>query len=344
MSLLDDVLAANFAAADGSDVPVPRVAEGLRVVIVTCSEIRAPGGRDIARVFGLAPDDAFVVANAGARVHDARGDVARSVAVALAEAGGGEVFVVAHENCAFLHADADSLNSLLASPKSDSLAAAEALCGENFISARKLAITSAETLRASPFVAAAGPVHALLFAEGRGRLTAEQEGYGLAASAAATPAAAGFGAAPSPILAAPGSASGFTPGPVSLLGAGPSAMMGAPPSLMNAPPPTLGAPSPSMGAPSPLVAPPAFVPPPAPSFAMPAPPPPAPSISFADLGAPPASEPPPLEPAAFPEVPPPPPPARKPGPKQGTPRPPDVDDPFRRAAETLERLRRERRR
>lgn len=342
MALLDEVLAANSALMERTDVPVPRLAEGRRVVIVTCSEIRAPLGRDIAMYFGLAPGDAFVVANAGARVHDARGDVARSVAVALAAAGGGEVFVVAHENCTFLHADVDSLNALIFAPTSDSLVAAESLCGENFISARKLAITSAENLRASPFVAASAAVHAMLFAEGRGRLTSEQQGYGVsAASASAAPVALGMSASPSPILAAHGSVGGFAPGPVSIMSAGPSPLMGAPSALMGmgSPSALMGATSPDFGhAPAPA-APPGFSMPTAPSSFAPS----APSLSFDERKAPPpAGEPPPLEPVTFFDPPPPPPP-RKPGVRQGTPRPPDLDDPFRRAAETLERLRRERR-
>jgi carbonic anhydrase len=339
MALLDDVLAANSALVDGSDVPVPPVAEGRRIVIVTCSEIRAPSGRDIAKYFGLAAGDVFVVANSGARVHDPSGDVVRSVAVALAQAGGGEVFVVAHENCSFLHADADSLNALLPAPNSSTLGAAEALCGENFISARKLAITSAENLRASPFVAAGAAVHAMMFAEGRGRLTSEQSGYGVSSAApSAAPIAMGMSFSPSPILTAPGGVGGFATGPVSLLGSGPSALMGAPASLMGASSPDFG------GSPAAFLAPtpPNFnLPPAPPSFGAPSPP-----LSFgASKSPPPASEPPPLDPVTFVDVPPPPPSPRRSasGVKTGTPRPPDLDDPFRRAAETLERLRRERR-
>jgi hypothetical protein len=82
------------------------------------------------------------------------------------------------------------------------------------------------------------------------------------------------------------------------------------------------------------------MPPAPPSFVVPAP-----SLTFGEPSAPPppTTEPPPLEPVSFVDVPAPPPPSRKPGVKHGTPRPPDLDDPFRRAAETLERLRRERR-
>jgi carbonic anhydrase len=329
VTLLDQVLAANAAVLEGSDVPIPAVPADRRVVVVTCGEIRAPNGRDLAYYFGFAPDEAFVVANAGARVARADGDVARSVAEALARAGGGEVFVVAHENCDFLDADSEGVAALVPVPGSALLQAAEALCGESFISARKMAIASAETLRASPFVGPKMPVHAMVFDEGRRRLSAEQPGYGLVAAPGAAAAAMGFGTAPSPILGAPGpvATGGYATGPVSLMGAGPSALMGAPPPLI-APPPDLGVGASSFIAPPP---PPMPVPSIMPAMPVAPAPPPLPPVA-----------PPPLESISFTEPPPPPPP-RKPQPPRAPSAPSDGDDPFRRAAEVLERLRRERR-
>ena len=339
MSLLEQVLAANAAVLDGSDVPVPAVPAGRRVVVVTCSEIRAPAGRDLAAYFGFAAGEAFVVANAGARVSRSEGDVARSVAEALARVGGGEVFVVAHENCDFLDADPESVAGLSAHAPS-TLAAAETLCGESYVSARKLAMASAEMLRASPFVGPRVPVHAMVFDEGRRRLSAEQPGYGLTAAPGAGAAPSGLGPAPSPILGAagPSMSGGYASGPVSLMGAGPSALMGAPPPLV-APPPDLGAGASSFVAPPPPPMPVAPIMPP-----MPVPPSPPPAPTYAPAPREPAV-PPPLEPISFSE-PPPPPPRRQspPHPQRDTPPPPPApDDPFRRAAEVLERLRRERR-
>lgn len=324
-------------------MPIPAVPAGRRVVVVTCGEIRAPNGRDLATYFGFAPDEAFVVANAGGRVASPDGDVVRSVAEALARADGGEVFVVAHEDCDFLDADPEAVAALVPSPSSALLAGAEVLCGENFVSARKLAIASAETLRASPFLGPRVPVHAMVFDEGRRRLSAEQPGYGVAATPAPAAASPGLAPAPSPILATPGPSvpGGYASGPVSLLGAGPSALMGAPPPLV-APPPELGGGASSFNAPppppmpvapdmpvmpSPLGVSPSPVPPPMPPVA---PPPPARPAA-----------PPPLEPITFSEPPPPPPPRKMPPPR--APSAPSDDDPFRRAAEVLERLRRERR-
>jgi len=326
MSLLDDVLAANSAVLERADVPVPALAEGRRVVIVTCSEIRMPGGRDLATYFGFTHDEAFVIANADARVDSPAGDVARSVVTALALGEGGEVFVVVHEGCEFLESDPESAAALTDASTSTLLTAAEALCGQSFISARKLAMSSAETLRASPFLAGT-PVHAMAFDESRCRLTTEQQGYGVAASAAsAARFASGMSAAPSPILSAPGTASFGGTGPVSLFGSGPS-------SLMSAPSPDMGA-----RAPASFLAPPAFVPPVAPPPA-----PLAPSTAFT-MPSPSPPEPPapsPIESLQFKDIPPPPPPRVPPKPAPA--KPSDTDDPFRRAAETLERLRRERR-
>src|SRR5215471_15893975 len=116
MALLDDVLAANAAVVEGSDVPVPAVPPGRRVVVVTCAELRGPRGVGVAACLGFAHAEAIVFANAGARVTSGDGDVVRSVASALSMADGGEVFVVAHENCGFLDADPDSVAAQMASP------------------------------------------------------------------------------------------------------------------------------------------------------------------------------------------------------------------------------------
>jgi hypothetical protein len=341
MSLLTDVLAANSAVLDRSDVPVPALPAGRRVVILACSEIRAPGGKDLASYLGFAPEEVLVVATAGGRVRSPDGDAAASIVASLALGSGGEVFVISHEGCQFLEADPESAAALVESPGSSQLMAAQDLCGEDFVSSRKLAIASAEMLRRSPLLARC-PVHALVFADGRGRLTSEQAGYDVAAA----PYISGTGTSPSPYLVAPGSTSGFNSGPVSLFGGGSSAMMGAPAPLV-APPPEISA-----GASS-------FLSPPPPptagvmsnaghmsnagSSSMFPQMPPAPPAMPPSMVAPPPLPPSPVEPLTFgePPAPPPPPPAK---PDRGPPpRKPDADDPFRRAAETLERLRRQRR-
>jgi carbonic anhydrase len=338
MSLLDDVLAANAAHAERSDVPVPPLPEGRRVVVVTCSEIRAPGGKDLATHMGLRLEDVFVVANAGARAPSSGGDVVRSVAAALALGDGGEVFVVAHEDCKFLDADPESIVAMFPVANSSFLAALEALCGESFIAARKLAMASADAVRASPFLPPRTPVHAMVFDRGRGRLSAEQPGYGAsAASPSSLGAVSGLGVAPSPILGAPGPTGFGSSGPVSLFGGAPSSLMGSAPPPLVAPPPDMGAGS---------------------SFLSPPPPAPRPQgpSEFPHEMAPtvvPSFH---AEPLEFKDVPPPPPsrtpappPPRAPAPPplppvQPAPARSDADEAFRRAQETLERLRRERRR
>jgi carbonic anhydrase len=334
MSLLDDVLAANAAVVEGSDVPVPAVPQGRRVVVVTCSEIRGPRGLGVAACLGFSRDEALVFANAGARVTTLDGDVVRSVASALAIADGGEVFVVAHENCEFQEADPDAVAAQLPSTNSSLLAALGALCGESFVSARKLALSSAETLRSSPFLPRATPVHALVLDEGRGRLSVEQRGYDVAGAAATSAilGSPGLGAAPSPILAAPGPTGFGAAGPVALFGSGPSSLMGLAPPASLSPAPDLGAMSNAFLAPPP--------PPPSPTsvpgFVMP----PSPPSSFGTPTPPPLPPPSPLKFADSVPPQPPPPPTPRTAPKGAD----GGDDPFKKAAETLERLRRARRR
>ena len=79
---------------------------------------------------------------------------------------------------------------------------AEETCGQSYVSARSLAIASAESLRASPCLPVRTAVHALVLNEGRGTLSAEQRGYGNVGFAV-SPGAAGpsLSAPPSPMLA-----------------------------------------------------------------------------------------------------------------------------------------------
>ncbi len=319
MALLDDVLAANAAVVGGTDVPVPAVPAGRRVVVVTCSEILACAGRPLAASLGFSHAEAFVVANAGARVTEPDGDVVRSAAAAFAACGGGEAFIVAHESCSFLASDPDAVAASLAAPNSSLLSALGQLCGASFVSARQLATASADVLRASPFLPRGTPVHALVL-DARGRLSLERRGYDVVVAPAAPTAPLGLGASPSPILVAPGPTGFGAPGPVSLFGAAPIApspdLAAASAAFLSPPPPPA----------APLVAAPPVVPPTAPSAPTWTSPP-------APTPAPAATSPSPLK---FDEPPPPPPrPAQKPS--------DPTDDPFRRAAETLERLRRARR-
>jgi hypothetical protein len=171
-------------------------------------------------------------------------------------------------------------------------------------------------------------VHALVLDERGGRLSVEQRGYDVVAAAPSSSilGSSGLGAAPSPILAAPGPTGFGAPGPVALFGSGPSSLMGASPPASLSPAPDMGAASAAFLAPPPPPSAPGFPAPTSPARTVPPPLPPAPAPSL-----------------RFDEPPPPPPPAR---PAPGVaPKGADAgDDPFKKAAETLERLRRARRR
>ncbi len=88
----DDVLTANAAYNPGSELAAlePRAAKGLGVL--TCMDSRV----DPLAMLGLAPGDAKILRNAGARVTD---DVLRTLVLASYLLGVERVMVVAHTNC-----------------------------------------------------------------------------------------------------------------------------------------------------------------------------------------------------------------------------------------------------
>jgi carbonic anhydrase len=87
-----DVLAANEQFAESSELPAlpGRAARGLAVL--TCMDSRI----DPLRMLGLAPGDAKILRNAGARVTD---DVLRTLVLASYLLGVERVMVVAHTEC-----------------------------------------------------------------------------------------------------------------------------------------------------------------------------------------------------------------------------------------------------
>jgi hypothetical protein len=266
------------------------------------------------------------------------------------------------------------------------MAAVWGTCGESFVSARRLAITCAERLRASPMLPPGTPVHALVLNTGSGRFAVEEPGYGKLAApgvlgaVSASSAMGGLGVMPSPMLQ-PSSAGGvagpagvgmFASGASSLMGPGPTPLLGAAGpgyaagqvSLLAAPAPDFVIPGLQMPAvpqmpsvpgmpPMPVPPPPLVVPPPLPP-SFPASPP-RPSITSGsplppDLLRPPVPRPTWADTAEDdgtddgsdepPDEPPPPPPPRHPS----APPRPSGEDPFSRAERVLERLRRDRRR
>jgi carbonic anhydrase len=91
MTGIDDLLAANRAhVAVGPRTTDPRPRRGM--VVITCMDARI----DLAAAFGIQPDDAQVLRNAGARVTE---DVLRSLAVSCSVLGVATIVIVHHTGC-----------------------------------------------------------------------------------------------------------------------------------------------------------------------------------------------------------------------------------------------------
>ena len=103
----DDLLDANRAALGELDLTglTGRPAKGLAVV--TCMDTRI----DPLRGLGLAPGDAKIIRNAGARVTD---DVIRSVAIVVANLGVERVAVIPHTDCAMAKLSHEALRESVA--------------------------------------------------------------------------------------------------------------------------------------------------------------------------------------------------------------------------------------
>jgi carbonic anhydrase len=101
-----DVLEANEAYAAGFQLAElePRAAKGLGVL--TCMDSRI----DPLRMLGLAPGDAKILRNAGARVTD---DVLRTLVLADHLLGVDRVMVVAHTNCRMAGGTEDDVHAAI---------------------------------------------------------------------------------------------------------------------------------------------------------------------------------------------------------------------------------------
>jgi carbonic anhydrase len=108
----DDLLDANagwqdgFALADLSGRPAKHLA------VVSCMDTRV----DPLGALGLAPGDAKIIRNAGARITD---DVIRSIAIVVANLGVERVAVVAHTDCAMAKSSAEELRQSVAAVVGD---------------------------------------------------------------------------------------------------------------------------------------------------------------------------------------------------------------------------------
>ena len=107
-TVLEDVLAANAAYANGFDkghLPMP---PGRHFAILTCMDARL----DPAKYAGLAEGDAHVIRNAGGRASD---DAIRSLVISYKLLGTREWFVIHHTNCGMETFTDEIMRDLLAS-------------------------------------------------------------------------------------------------------------------------------------------------------------------------------------------------------------------------------------
>jgi len=107
-TVLEDVLAANAAYANGfdkGDLPMP---PGRHFAILTCMDARL----DPAKYAGLAEGDAHVIRNAGGRASD---DAIRSLVISYKLLGTREWFVIHHTNCGMETFTDEIMRDLLAS-------------------------------------------------------------------------------------------------------------------------------------------------------------------------------------------------------------------------------------
>jgi carbonic anhydrase len=103
--MFDDLLAANRNyAAENHQVATGKPAKQLAVL--TCMDCRI----DTAAVFGLAPGDANVVRNAGARVTE---DALRSLVLAVNVLGVNRICVVQHTECAMAKSSDDEIRAAI---------------------------------------------------------------------------------------------------------------------------------------------------------------------------------------------------------------------------------------
>ena len=158
----DDLLEANrdnqvdFAWADLTGTP----RRGLAVL--TCVDTRI----DPLAVLGLAPGDAKILRNAGARVTD---DVVRSLALVVAALGVDRVAVIAHTDCAVAKATDDELRALVAEKAGADTGGWEPLAVEDQVATLRDDVAE---LRRHPLLPADLTIGAFVYDVATGALTA----------------------------------------------------------------------------------------------------------------------------------------------------------------------------
>lgn len=109
----DDLLAANEAYSRTFGLAGLPAQAARRLAVLTCMDSRI----DPLGMFGLAPGDAKIIRNAGARVYD---DALRSLVLAVHLLGVRRIAVVQHTQCAMHTADPDADPAALAAQVSES--------------------------------------------------------------------------------------------------------------------------------------------------------------------------------------------------------------------------------
>ena len=157
----DDVLGANARYADGFELAglEPRAARGLAVL--TCIDSRI----EPLAMLGLAPGDAKILRNAGARVTN---DMLRTLVLAVHLLGVNRIAIVHHTNCRMVGATDDELRRIVAEETGADTTGwtFNAVPDQSAVVAEDLA-----ALRACPLLPEGLPVAAFLYHVETGRLT-----------------------------------------------------------------------------------------------------------------------------------------------------------------------------
>lgn len=142
-SAFADVLAANAAYADGFGLRdlVPQARRGLAVL--TCIDSRI----EPLAMLGLAPGDAKLLRNAGARVTD---DVVRTLVLSRNLLGVERAMVVAHTDCRMTAASDDELHNAMRAVGAPDTSGLELMTTNDPIAAVRADV---DLLRSSPYLA-----------------------------------------------------------------------------------------------------------------------------------------------------------------------------------------------
>lgn len=157
----DDLLGPNADWQQGFDLADLTGEPKKHLAVVTCMDTRI----DPLGALGLAPGDAKILRNAGARVTD---DVIRSLAIVIANLGVDRVAVVVHTDCAMAKLDDATIRDRVASVASGDLGDWEPLAVPDQVGALH---EDLDRLRSSPLVPADLTVEGFVYDVTTGAIT-----------------------------------------------------------------------------------------------------------------------------------------------------------------------------